>query len=67
LAAIPYSHDFSKSLPPNTYSPIAAFAMESAFLAPTDEVLRHFQVDHHAGLTDKQVTELRNKHGRNCA
>lgn len=41
--------------------------MESAFLTPISKVLGHFQVDEHAGLTDKQVTELRNKHGRNCA
>ncbi|KAI1481692.1 hypothetical protein K445DRAFT_315097 [Daldinia sp. EC12] len=39
--------------------------MESAFAKPTDEVLAEFNVDPKAGLTDEQIAELRNKHGRN--
>lgn len=40
--------------------------MESAFAKPTNEVLAAFEVDPKAGLTDEQITELRNKHGKNC-
>ncbi|KAI2784707.1 calcium-transporting ATPase sarcoplasmic/endoplasmic reticulum type [Daldinia loculata] len=39
--------------------------MESAFAKPTNEVLAAFEVDPKAGLTDEQITELRNKHGKN--
>ncbi|KAI1804099.1 calcium-transporting ATPase sarcoplasmic/endoplasmic reticulum type [Daldinia bambusicola] len=39
--------------------------MESAFAKSTDEVLAAFNVDPKAGLTDEQIAELRNKHGRN--
>ncbi|KAG4220417.1 hypothetical protein PC116_g31104, partial [Phytophthora cactorum] len=39
--------------------------MESAFAKPTDEVLAEFNVDPKAGLTDEQIAELRNKHGKN--
>ncbi|KAK6954501.1 hypothetical protein Daesc_004468 [Daldinia eschscholtzii] len=39
--------------------------MESAFAKPTNEVLAEFNVDPKAGLTDEQIAELRNKHGKN--
>ncbi|KAI0135428.1 calcium-transporting ATPase sarcoplasmic/endoplasmic reticulum type [Daldinia grandis] len=39
--------------------------MESAFAKPTKEVLAAFEVDPKAGLTDEQITELRDKHGKN--
>lgn len=40
--------------------------MESAFAKPVDDVLANFKVDAKTGLSDAQVTELRNKYGRNC-
>jgi Ca2+ transporting ATPase len=40
--------------------------MESAFAKPVGDVLANFNVNETAGLSDTQVTELRNKHGRNC-
>lgn len=39
--------------------------MENAFARSTDEVLSTFGVKASAGLTDTQVKELRNKHGKN--
>jgi Ca2+ transporting ATPase len=39
--------------------------MESAFAKPVDDVLANFKVNAKTGLSDAQVTELRNKHGRN--
>lgn len=41
--------------------------MENAFARPVANVLARFGVDEHNGLTDKQVEELRRKHGRNGA
>jgi Ca2+ transporting ATPase len=43
-----------------------AFTMESAFAKPVGDVLANFNVNEATGLSDSQVTELRNKHGRNC-
>ncbi|UNI15153.1 hypothetical protein JDV02_001716 [Purpureocillium takamizusanense] len=40
--------------------------MESAFARPIATVLANFGVDENAGLTTKQVEQLRNKHGRNA-
>lgn len=40
--------------------------MEDAFARSADEVLANFQVDSVDGLSDAQVADLRNKHGRNC-
>lgn len=40
--------------------------MESAFAKPVGDVLANFNVNEATGLSDSQVTELRNKHGRNC-
>jgi hypothetical protein len=40
-------------------------AMENAFAQPVDKVLAHFQADPKDGLTDTQVTQLRNKYGSN--
>ncbi|KAL6402899.1 Ca2+ transporting ATPase, sarcoplasmic/endoplasmic reticulum [Ilyonectria robusta] len=39
--------------------------MEDAFARSADEVLANFQVDSVDGLSDAQVADLRNKHGRN--
>ncbi|EWY94606.1 hypothetical protein ACKRZS_008298 [Fusarium odoratissimum] len=39
--------------------------MESAFAKPVGDVLANFNVNEATGLSDSQVTELRNKHGRN--
>ncbi|KAH7133511.1 hypothetical protein EDB81DRAFT_103324 [Dactylonectria macrodidyma] len=39
--------------------------MEDAFARPADDVLANFNVDSVDGLSDAQVAELRNKHGRN--
>ncbi|TQV95901.1 hypothetical protein V2A60_001068 [Cordyceps javanica] len=39
--------------------------MDSAFATPIKKVLANFNVNDHDGLTDKQVDELRAKHGRN--
>lgn len=39
--------------------------MEDAFAHPIGQVLGHFKVDSKAGLTDAQVLEQRNKHGKN--
>jgi hypothetical protein len=41
--------------------------MDNAYALPIDAVLANFKVEEHNGLTDNQVTELRNKHGRNGA
>jgi hypothetical protein len=41
--------------------------MDNAYALPIDAVLANFHVEEHNGLTDNQVTELRNKHGRNGA
>ncbi|PKK47963.1 hypothetical protein CI102_8010 [Trichoderma harzianum] len=40
--------------------------MDNAYALPIDAVLANFKVEEHNGLTDNQVTELRNKHGRNA-
>ncbi|KAK5987606.1 Calcium-transporting ATPase sarcoplasmic/endoplasmic reticulum type [Cladobotryum mycophilum] len=40
--------------------------MDKAYAASIEEVLNNFHVDDHNGLSDNQVTELRNKHGRNA-
>ncbi|KAF7559682.1 hypothetical protein G7046_g4476 [Stylonectria norvegica] len=40
--------------------------MENAFARPVDDVLAAFHVDKSAGLSDSQVQDLRNKHGRNA-
>ncbi|UKZ77862.1 hypothetical protein TrVFT333_005588 [Trichoderma virens FT-333] len=40
--------------------------MDNAYALPIDAVLANFHVEEHNGLTDNQVTELRNKHGRNA-
>lgn len=39
--------------------------MENAFAHPIATVLANFDVDEHDGLSNKQVEDLRNKHGRN--
>ncbi|ORY66434.1 calcium-translocating P-type ATPase [Pseudomassariella vexata] len=39
--------------------------MENASAKPAQDVLAHFDVDAQKGLTDKQVIDLRSKHGRN--
>ncbi|EGU89244.1 hypothetical protein FOXB_00197 [Fusarium oxysporum f. sp. conglutinans Fo5176] len=39
--------------------------MENAFAKPVGDVLANFNVNEATGLSDSQVTELRNKHGRN--
>ncbi|KAF7537887.1 hypothetical protein G7Z17_g12764 [Cylindrodendrum hubeiense] len=39
--------------------------MEDAFAHPADEVLANFNVNSIEGLSDAQVADLRNKHGRN--
>ena len=39
--------------------------MDDAFARPIDQVLANFKVDERAGLSDKQVEELRNKFGKN--
>ncbi|KAK7418228.1 hypothetical protein QQZ08_011331 [Neonectria magnoliae] len=39
--------------------------MDDAFARPVDEVLANFNVDNVTGLSDAQVVDLRNKHGRN--
>lgn len=39
--------------------------MEAAYLSSTDEVLNHFQVDEHTGLSDGQAETNRDKFGRN--
>jgi Ca2+ transporting ATPase len=39
--------------------------METAFAKPAGDVLASFNVNENTGLSDAQVTELRNKHGRN--
>jgi Ca2+ transporting ATPase len=39
--------------------------MEDAFSRPIGQVLANFNVDPKAGLSDKQITEQRRKHGRN--
>lgn len=41
--------------------------MEAAFARPVTAVLATFQTDEHNGLSDKQVEQLRKKHGRNGA
>lgn len=40
--------------------------MDNAFARPITAVLAEFQVDEHKGLSDSQVRQLRNKHGRNA-
>ncbi|CAM1507257.1 Fc.00g068980.m01.CDS01 [Cosmosporella sp. VM-42] len=40
--------------------------MDNAFACPVDEVLATFDVDQNTGLSDGQVNELRQKHGRNA-
>ncbi|ROV97518.1 hypothetical protein VSDG_04546 [Cytospora chrysosperma] len=40
--------------------------MENAFAKPTDQVLSTLGVQASTGLTDAQVTELRNKYGKNA-
>ncbi|PFH62542.1 hypothetical protein XA68_13124 [Ophiocordyceps unilateralis] len=40
--------------------------MENAFARPIAEVLAKFEVDEHKGLNDKQIHQLRKKHGRNA-
>lgn len=64
---VPYTSAFNRFVDYRDCTSCPSVTMESAFLTPISKVLGHFQVDEHAGLTDKQVTELRNKHGRNCA
>lgn len=39
--------------------------MEAAYLSSTDEVLNHFQVEEHTGLSHAQVETNRDKFGRN--
>ncbi len=39
--------------------------MDNAYALPVDEVLGSFAVDAAAGLTDTQVADLRQKHGKN--
>lgn len=39
--------------------------MEGAFARPTQDVLANFGVDATRGLSDKQVIDLRSKHGKN--
>lgn len=41
--------------------------MDNAYALPIDAVLANFSVKEQTGLTDNQVSELRNKHGRNGA
>lgn len=41
--------------------------MDNAYALPIDAVLANFSVKEQTGLTDSQVSELRNKHGRNGA
>lgn len=55
-----------KPTPDLTRPDCDANIMESAFATPIKKVLAHFNVNDHDGLTDKQVDELRRKHGRNC-
>jgi hypothetical protein len=40
--------------------------MDSTFAHPVDEVLAHFGTNATDGLTEAQVQDLREKHGRNC-
>lgn len=40
--------------------------MESAFAHPVRDVLANFNVKDTSGLSDAEVENLRNKHGRNC-
>ncbi|KAM0520171.1 hypothetical protein ACHAPE_003451 [Trichoderma viride] len=40
--------------------------MDNAYALPIDAVLANFSVKEQTGLTDNQVSELRNKHGRNA-
>ncbi|KAI1827969.1 putative calcium P-type ATPase [Xylaria intraflava] len=40
--------------------------MENAFAQPIQAVLNHFQADSKTGLTDRQVLDLRIKHGKNA-
>ncbi|PHH71429.1 hypothetical protein CDD80_5286 [Ophiocordyceps camponoti-rufipedis] len=40
--------------------------MDNAFARPITAVLAEFQVDEQKGLSDSQVRQLRNKHGRNA-
>jgi Ca2+ transporting ATPase len=40
--------------------------MDNAFARPVDQVLAEFQVDVGAGLTNAQVKQSREKHGRNA-
>ena len=40
--------------------------MDSAFATPTEGVLAYFKTDATKGLLDKQVIDLRSKHGKNC-
>lgn len=39
--------------------------MDNAYALPIDAVLANFSVKEKTGLTDNQVSELRNQHGRN--
>lgn len=40
--------------------------METAFTKSTADVLAHFKVTEHDGLSEKQVDDLRQQHGPNC-
>lgn len=39
--------------------------MERSFLYPAQDVLKHFEVVEHRGLSSAQVNKLREKHGSN--
>jgi Ca2+ transporting ATPase len=39
--------------------------MENAYTKTPAEALRHFQVTEEKGLSEQQVTSLREKHGKN--
>jgi len=40
--------------------------MDTAFTKSTTDVLGHFKVTEHDGLSEKQVDDLRKQHGPNC-
>ena len=40
--------------------------MENAYVRSAQDVLKHFNVSGHSGLSTKAVEASREKHGRNC-